>query len=73
MHVIDEVDTSNFQNQPEVTQINRIRSKRLMEYREGGLLEPPFFDRFRGNIDTYILIYIHREGQTLKAVNLQRL
>jgi hypothetical protein len=51
MHVNDEVDASNFQNQPEVTQINRLMSNRLMEYREGGLLELPFFfDRFRGNI-----------------------
>ena len=50
MHVNDEVDTSNFQNQPEITQIIRILSDRLnlKEYREGGVLEPPFFDRFRG-------------------------
>ena len=36
MYVNDEIDTSNFQNQQEVTQINRIPSNRLMEYREGG-------------------------------------
>jgi hypothetical protein len=73
MHVNDEVDTSNFQNQPKVTQINRIMNNRLMKYRKGGLLEPPFFDRFRGNIDTYLPTYIHRDGLTLKAVNLERL
>jgi hypothetical protein len=42
MHVNDEVDTSNFQNQPEITQIIRILSDRLKEYREGGVLEPLF-------------------------------
>jgi hypothetical protein len=57
MHVNDKVDTSNFQNQPEITQIIRILRDRLKEYREGGLLEPPFFDRFRGNIDTYTYLY----------------
>ena len=48
MHVIDEVDTSNFQNQPEVTRINRILSNRLMEYREGGFTGTPFFRQIQG-------------------------
>jgi hypothetical protein len=48
MHVNDEVDTSNFQNQPEITQIIRILRDRFKEYREGDVLEPPFFGRFRG-------------------------
>ena len=66
MHVNVEVNTSNFQNQPEVTQINRILSYRLKEYWEGELLEPHFFDRFRGNIEyryvpTYLYTYIERD------------
>ena len=61
MHVNVEVNTSNFQNQPEVTQINRILSYSLKEYREVGLLqEPPFSTDSGGmmNIDTYLPTYI---------------
>ena len=54
MHVTNEVDTSNFPNYLEVAQIDKVRISKWKEYREGGLLELPFFDRFGGNIDTDI-------------------
>ena len=49
MHVTNEVDTSNFPNYLEVAQIDKVRISKWKEYREDGLLEPPFFDdRFGG-------------------------
>ena len=54
MHVTNEVDTSNFPNYLEVAQIDRVRISKWKDYREGGLLEPSYFDIFGGNKDTDI-------------------
>jgi hypothetical protein len=59
MHVnykLEELKIFQITERRKVAQIDKIKSSKVKKYQGSGLLEPPYFNRFRGNIDIDIQI-----------------